>query len=85
MTTDEAGLVSLSHTHPPNKNHSYSHLGVSKWAGPDGPARQPDKKNMGRVKKFNSPTLYSPARQARWPDGPTRGPKRASPRPVPVN
>jgi len=60
-------------------------LGMAKWAGPDGSARQPDKKNMGRVKKFNPPTPYSPARQARWPVGPTRGPKRASPRPVPVN
>jgi len=52
-------------------------LGMTKWVGPDGPTRQPDRKNMGRVKKFSPPTRDSPARQARWPVGPTRGSKRA--------
>jgi len=43
---------------------------------------QPDKKNMGRIKKFSPLTRDSPPSQARWPVGPTCEPKRASPRPV---
>jgi len=52
-------------------------MGRARWAGPSA-----HKKDTGRVKKFNPPTPYSPVRQARWPVEPTRGLKRASPRPV---
>ena len=48
---------------------------MTKWVGPD-------RKSMGRVKKFSPPTRDSPACQARWSVGPTRGPKRANPWPV---
>jgi len=40
---------------------------------------------MGRVQKFSPSTRDSPTRQARWPVGPTRGPKRAGPRAVSLN
>jgi len=37
---------------------------------------------MGRATNFSPSAHDSPARQARWPVGPARGPKRASPRAV---
>jgi len=55
---------------------------MAKWARPDGPARQPDWKSMGRATNFSPPAHDSLARQARWPVEPARGPKRASPRAV---
>jgi len=55
---------------------------MAKWARPDGPARQPGWKGMGQATNFSPSAHVSPARQARWPVGPARGPKRASPRPV---
>jgi len=54
---------------------------MSKWAGPDGPARQPDQKSMGRVKKFSrQPETARPVKpdnpsgQPAGQNGPARGP-----------
>ena len=54
-------------------------LGMAKWVRPDGPARQPVSKYMGRVQKFSPPTRDS--LPARGPGSETQPvlPCRASP------
>ena len=55
---------------------------MSKWVRFHGSTRQPDKKNMGRVKNINSSIQNNSIRQIYWPVGPAREPKWAGPHPV---
>jgi len=52
---------------------------VAKWAGPNGPARQPVLKGTGRVEDFNPSAHFGPSRPAHQLDGPKYGPARPGP------